>query len=321
MMKKLYFTLAMSIALPFAASAQVFIQNTMFPFNKFVYNPAAAGASGVTNITGMFRSQWLGVDGAPTLFTLGADAPVAKLRGAVGGYLINDKLGPLATTGVNVSYAFRFRLGDDEDKDPTLAIGAQGGFLQKRLNGEFRFAPSQGVNDPIIPGGNYAASTGVPSLGAGIYLSGPKDNYYAGISVQDLLQPSLNSLLLTGAGTNVKVPRSIYAMGGYTFTFTDRISLQPNVGFRTDGRVSQLDINAMLNVKPMVFGLAHRWKDSFSAIAGFNLYDRFFLAYSYDYTISGMNAARDIHSHEIVLSYKFPQVTKLGNKIKNIFEN
>ncbi len=318
-MRKLYVLLTVLLILPFMSKGQVFVQNTMFPFNKFIYNPAAAGASGYTNITGMFRAQWRSIPGAPTLFTLGADAPIRQIRGGLGGYMISDKLGPLTTTGANLSYAFRFALGDPEDeKTPSLAIGAQAGFMQKNLNGFFVFDQQGGI-DPIMGAGNYAASIFTPNLGAGVYFSGPNDKYYAGVSAQDLLEPSLQGLLMAGTVSKARVPRSYYAMGGYTFDFSDRVSLQPNVAFRTDGRTSQLDMNALVNIKPMVFGIAHRWKDSFSGIAGFNVSDRFFFAYSYDYTLSGLNSSRDVHSHELILSYRFPRVERTGPVLENIF--
>ena len=58
-----------------SASAQVYFQNTMYAFNRFVYNPAAAGMSQIgmengVNLTLLGRQQWLGIEGAPRLSTL-----------------------------------------------------------------------------------------------------------------------------------------------------------------------------------------------------------------------------------------------------------
>lgn len=323
MMKKLYVISIMMLALPFIGKAQVYIQSTMFNFNKFVYNPASAGASGATNITSMFRAQWRSMPGAPTTFTLGCDAPIAKIRGAVGGYLINDKLGYLASTGANLGYAFRMALGDpEEESTPTLSIGAQVGVLQKSLNGNIILDQTGGI-DPLITQGNFSASAIVPNLGAGIYFNGPSDKYYVGVSAQDLLEPSLKGLLLSTATVKARVPRSFYVMGGYTFNLNDRMSLQPNMMIKTDGRATQLDINTMLNVKPIVIGLGYRGLANASdlmGIVGFTISDRMFFGYSYDYALSGIQAGRDVHTHELVLSYRFPNITKENTKIWNIFD-
>lgn len=329
MMKKFYFACSfLFLALPFVADAQVYIQSTMFTFNKFVYNPAYAGASGYTQINSMFRAQWRNIPGAPTTFTVGADAPVAKIRGGVGGYFINDRLGYLATSGANVGYAFRTALGDPEDEStPTLAIGAQLGVLQKSLNGTI-ILDRNGLPDPIIPQGQFSQSTIVPNLGAGIYFSGPQDRYYAGASVQDILEPSLQGLVLaTAPNVKARVPRSYYVMGGYTFNLTNdrehNITLQPNVMFKTDGRASQFDVNALLNVKPIVVGVGYRGIGNAAdlmGIAGFNVSDRFFFGYSYDYALSGLQASRDVHTHEVVLTYRFPQTENVRNKVINIFD-
>lgn len=323
MMKKLYLAIAILTAIPVASFGQVFVQNTMFPMNKYVYNPAAAAANGTTSITGMYRAQWVGIKGNPTLATLGAEAQIPQIKGAVGGYFISDKLGPISTTGLNVSYAFRTALGDPEEENtPMLSIGVNGGFTSKAINGQFTpSAPGSGtVVEPLIGQANYQASILAPSLGAGIYFSGAQDKYYVGISAQDLLEPSIKNLFVGNVST-ARVPRSYYVMGGYTFKITERTSIQPNMSFRTDGRVSQLDMNVMANIKPIVIGVAHRWKDSFSGILGVNISDRFFMGYSYDYTISRLNAAGDVHSHEVILTYRFPKVERTGNIIDNIFNN
>ena len=321
MMKKLYLAIAILTAIPVASFGQVFVQNTMFPMNKYVYNPAAAAASGVTSITGMYRAQWVGIKGNPNLATLGAEAEIAQIKGAVGGYFISDRLGPLATTGLNLSYAFRTSLGDpEEESTPTLSIGVNGGFTSKALNSQFTPSTTN-VGEPLLNGqNNYNQSIMAPSLGAGIYFSGNQDKYYVGASVQDLLEPSIKNLLAGNVST-ARVPRSYYVMGGYTFKVTERTSLQPNLAFRTDGRVSQLDLNVLANIKPIVVGLGYRLNDSFSGILGVNVSDRFFMGYSYDYTTSRLNAAGDVHSHEMILTYRFPSVERRGNILEDIFGN
>jgi type IX secretion system PorP/SprF family membrane protein len=295
---------------------QSYIQNTMYNFNRLVYNPATAGTAGGVHMALLGRLQWTGIDGAPSLTTAAIHAPSQRLSGGLGGFIIGDKLGPLSTIGVNVAYAFHLAIGDD---GASLNIGVQGGILQKALNANWRYDPSQGI-DPILgqPFGNFNGSTLVPNLGAGLYFSLPNDRFYIGLSGQDLLEPSVEGMLLDpNIGEESNVPRSFYVMTGYKHEFSERVSLQPNIFVRTDGASFQFDINAILGIKPLVFGVSHRWKDSFSGMVGFNMSDRFFMGYAYDYTISGLNANSDLNSHEIILSYTIPS----GEKFKPVEDN
>ena len=138
-----------------------------------------------------------------------------------------------------------------------------------------------------------------------------------GISGQDLLEPSIEDLLLTsGIGPDSRVARSFYLMGGYRFDFQNEMSLEPNVFIRTDGVLPpQLDVSVFWRYRPVVFGLSRRFfNDSFSGILGFNVLDRAFIGYSYDYTTNALNFAGDVHSHEIIISWSFPSPEEIRKK-------
>ena len=44
-----------------------------------------------------------------------------------------------------------------------------------------------------------------------------------------------------------------------------------------------------------------------------------FLGYSYDYTMNALNAAGDVNTHEIIISYTFPSTSGRINQEKWIF--
>lgn len=320
MMKKLALFVMWVTLFGISGNAQVFIQNTLYPFNRFVYNPAIAGMEDGTTLTLMGRLQWLGIDGAPSLFTTSVDTRIEALQSGVGGYIIADRLGPLTTTGVNGSYSYHLSLVPDKLR---LGIGASAGILQKAINGEFRYDPSNG-EDPVVPLGQYSNSVIVPNLAAGLYLSGLDDDgeeqFYVGISGQDLLEPSIDDITLTpGVGQESRVSRTFYFTAGYRFVLSENVELEPSLLARTDGASSQLDLSAFLTLKSLVLvGLNHRFgNDSFSGSLGVKISDNAFVAYSYDYTISGLNQNGDISSHEIVLSYTFPQGRRRADRIDN----
>lgn len=307
------------LLLSLSASAQVFFQNTMFSYNRIAYNPAYAGMTTGTNFTLMGRQQWVGIQGAPQTYNLTMNTPAPKLGGGIGATLISDRLGPLSTTSLNVAYAYNLRFGANEQF--ALNFGASGGFGQKSLNGNFTY--SQAVVDPLLPQGNYSsASKVVPNLGAGVHFSvfaadGVKEKFFVGLSGIDLLEPSYESLFQTaGNGSNSSVPRTFMLYTGYCHQINEKASFQPMVSVYSNGQSGvskvpfQMNVATYFNLKPVVVGASYRLNDSFSGMMGAEISDRLFMAYSYDYTLTSLNAVGGLSTHELIISYTLPAKTK-----------
>lgn len=306
-MKRLLLTFVALFCVIWEAHAQQDPQYTMYMFNRMAINPGYAGALHQTEFTLLGRSQWVGIEGAPQTFTASANGYVKKIRGGIGGYLIGDQLGPITTAGARVAYAFHLPL-DMEDK-ARLQFGVDGGFYSKTLDvSNFRYNQDGGV-DPTLPLSNV--SDNVLDLGAGVYftLQHPDREFeraYIGVSASHLLEPEL-SAFTTNSLNQTNLSRHFTAIAGYRFNInsTHTVQLQPNTYVRTDGSSLQFDLNCNLYVSPMVFGISHRWKESYSGIVGFNVSDRFFIAYSYDY-VTGPLRQFTSGSHELVLNYRLP---------------
>ncbi|MDP5169738.1 MAG: type IX secretion system membrane protein PorP/SprF [Bacteroidia bacterium] len=318
-MRNLALTLLLLAGAYSLSVAQVFVQNTMYNYNRFVYNPAAAGLGQLgmedgMNLTLLGRMQWLGIEGAPNLSTVAFHTPMEGINSGLGAYLIADQIGPLTTTGLNLAYAYHLEMGRNK-----LSIGVNGGFLQKSINANWVY---YGEDDPTVGRGQYADGTIVPSLGAGLFFTGADGKYFVGVAGQDLLEPSLEALLLTSIGEESTIPRSFYLNAGYVHRINAQQSLEPQIFVRSDGTLPQVDLSLYWRYKPVVFGGSYRFfNDSFAAIFGVNVLDRTFIAYSYDYTLNSLNAAGDISSHEIIISFTFPTRGSQGGKIKDTLDN
>jgi len=59
--------------------------------------------------------------------------------------------------------------------------------------------------------------------------------------------------------------------------------------------------NFLINDK-LSLGVAYRYDDAVSALAGFNVSERIFIGYAYDYTLTELNDYNN-GSHEIILKY------------------
>jgi type IX secretion system PorP/SprF family membrane protein len=298
----------------------------MYNYSRFVYNPATAGMKQVPtesdglNLTLLGRQQWLGIDGGPRMSALSVQSALSDdLRSGLGASVILDELGPLSSVGVDVSYAFYLPIGTNGAQ---LNFGVSGGFRQKSLNGNWIYDRDLNGDDPAII--DAPTSDIVPSLGAGIYFSGPDNRYYFGISGQDLLEPSIEGLLSQQTiGDDSKVARSFFVMGGYRFDLPNEMSLEPTVLARTEGLFPpQVDVNVYWRYKPLTIGAGYRaFNDSFSGMLGFNISPNAFLGYSYDYTLSALNFAGDVSTHELILSYTFPSAKKNPGRKTDIFDN
>ena len=95
---------------------------SLFMFNKLAINPAYAGSRDALTLTGHYRNQWQGIEGAPKTYTFAGHAPFFKNKVGVGLSLISDKIGMVNTTYVDMSYAYRIKINDES----TLALGLQG---------------------------------------------------------------------------------------------------------------------------------------------------------------------------------------------------
>ena len=96
-------------------------QYTQYMYNTINVNPAYAGSRGVTSIFGLYRTQWVGLDGAPETATVSIHAPVGKNVG-LGVSVINDRIGPMDNSSLAVDFSYSFQTSENWK----LALGIKG---------------------------------------------------------------------------------------------------------------------------------------------------------------------------------------------------
>ncbi|MEL0645723.1 PorP/SprF family type IX secretion system membrane protein, partial [Olleya sp. Ti.3.14] len=85
-------------------------QYTQYMYNMNVVNPAYAGSTDGVAIGALYRSQWVGLEGAPTTGTLTLHSPVGKNVG-LGLSLISDEVGPVSETNAYVDFSYTIPVG------------------------------------------------------------------------------------------------------------------------------------------------------------------------------------------------------------------
>jgi len=301
-MKKFLFIAISIVSISGISYGQQDPQFSQNMFNKLYTNPAVAGSSEGICGTLLYRNQWTGFEGAPKTGLFSVDAPVNFLHGGLGlTVLAADELGFENTFMAKLAYAFRFNVGSGN-----LAIGADFAYMQKSIDGDFKF---NDPNDPIIPTSSVSGSV-IPDIGAGIYYN--SDKLYLGASMAHLLESEVDYGDFT-----TEMVRHYYFTGGYRIEFSPSVSLTPSVFVKNAGDQTQVDINANLHFNNRFWiGGSYRLEDAIVLMAGLNITPNLRLGYSYDMTTSDL---KDYSSgtHEIMLGYCY----KIKKKITPINRN
>ncbi|WP_333601506.1 PorP/SprF family type IX secretion system membrane protein [Flavobacterium sp.] len=279
--------------------AQQDAQYTQYMYNTINVNPAYAGSRGVMSIFGLHRTQWVGLDGAPTTNAFSVNTPINNSNLGVGLSFVNDKIGP--TNENTISADLSYTIQTSETYKLSFGVKASGNIFNLDVN---KLNPAD-ANDPNLQNFNNEFS---PNFGAGVYLH--SDKMYLGVSVPNFLQDSKyndNSVAV------FKERMNFYAIAGYVFDLSPSIKFKPAVLTKVvTGSPLQIDASAnFLFFDKLMLGGAYRWDAAVSALAGFQITDGLFIGYSYDMETTQLKHYNS-GSHEIFLRFElFNKVSKM----------
>jgi type IX secretion system PorP/SprF family membrane protein len=295
-MKKLFLFFAISLV-ALALKAQQDPQFSHYMYNTISVNPAYAGSRGVLNITGLHRSQWIGLDGAPTSQTLSLNTPLRNRKMGVGLSVVNDQIGPLNQTFIYGDYSYTVRLTDKLK----LSFGMKAGinWFQPRISSLNTITN----NDPSFVG-STTESVITPNIGAGIYLH--RENWYLGASSPRLVQNKISLGSSLNDTTSVIEERHIFFIAGYLWSVNPQLKLKPTVQLKTvqDAPMSiDATLEALIRNK-LSIGAGLRVGDSFYGMLGYQLTEQFRVGFAYDYTTTRLQNVNN-GTVEFMLSYDF----------------
>lgn len=273
-------------------SAQQDAQYTQYMYNPTVINPAYAGSRDVMSIFGLYRTQWVGLEGAPKTGTLSMHTPIENSRVGLGLSLVNDRIGPSddTTLAADISYTI------DVSYQYKLAFGVKGS--ANLINVDYTKLDIYDPSDPRYQ--QNIDNKFSPNVGAGVYLY--SDNTYVGLSAPALLETSHYN----GMSTYVaKEKIHYYFMAGHVFDLDYNLKFKPSALVKmTEGAPLQVDLSAnfLFNEK-FTAGVAYRWSAALSALVGFQVSDGLFIGYAYDAETTKL-ANYNSGSHEIFLRFE-----------------
>jgi type IX secretion system PorP/SprF family membrane protein len=276
-----------------AGFAQQDAQFTQYMYNTININPAYAGSRGVMSVFGLYRTQWVGLDGAPETSSFSVNTPVGNNVG-LGVSLVNDKIGP--TNENNLSADFSYSI--PTSATAKLSFGIKGSANVFKLDPTKLRPENQG--DPQF---QDFENKFTPNVGAGVYWH--TDKAYVGLSVPNFIQTNRyddNDVAIYKDRINY------YFIAGYVFDLDryETIKFKPALLTKmVEGSPLQVDASAnfMFNDK-FVIGVAYRWSASVSALAGFQITDSLYIGYAYDRETTKL-VNYNSGSHEIFLRFEF----------------
>lgn len=287
-----YIILLLGSVSSFFSQAQQDPQFTQYMYNTMSVNPAYTGSRGHLSILAMHRSQWVGINGAPTTQNLGIDGSIGKNVG-LGLNIINDALGPVDEVFADLNFSYTIRLDDLEKK---LSFGLKGG--GRLFNVDF----SEGTTaNPDVLFQNNIDNRFFPTVGAGVYYHTQRS--YLGFSVPNFFSQDHYDELEQA----IAVERMHYFLiGGTVFDLNRDVKLKPAFFVKwVPGApiIADLSANALIK-ETLTLGLAYRWDDSFSGLFGLKISPALFLGYAYDLTTTDLRSYNS-GTHEVFLRYEF----------------
>ena len=284
-------------------------QITHYMFNPVFFNPAFSGSEGTTRITALHRTQWLGYQptfdegGAPSTQLLTFSTPLIGMNSGIGGYVSNDRLGPLNNLEIQGSYAYFKKFGTG-----MLSAGVKAGLYSQTID----FARYRAINpnDPLINTKGKESQV-KPDLGFGARYQTEK--YYAGISVNHLLGSSFDF----GLNQRAKLEPTLYLTGGYFYEVNFDVKIQMMTLIKSDFNKTAIEFGGIAYLKDTMWGgLSFRESEAAILMFGYSLLKDKSLkvGYALDYVIQNQ-AVKQPTSHEIMLAYEMPVVKAVQRKV------
>ena len=284
------------IILSFQSKAQQDSQFTQYMYNMSVINPAYATAEeGILKLGGLYRTQWVGLEGAPKTGSFFAHTPIND-KIEMGISFTNDNIGDVVNEN-NIFADFAYVLPVGIESKISFGVKAGVTLFDTNFNG-FQLQSGGASTDQAF---DENISRAFPNLGIGAFFF--TDTYYLGLSAPNMLSTkhleNENGIKATGV-QNVHY----FLTGGYVFDIDQNVKLKPAFMARgVKGAPLALDItaNVLINEKLEV-GLGYRLDDAMSALVNFRITPELRVGYAYDYTTTNLGDFNS-GSHEIFILF------------------
>jgi type IX secretion system PorP/SprF family membrane protein len=273
-------------------------QYTQYMYNPLSVNPAYAGARDVLSFVGLYRSQWVGLEGAPRTMNFALHSPIGKKVG-LGINFTRDEIFISDESYLDIDFSYTL----DVSSKAKLALGIKGGAHLLNID-------SNKLNTGGFNNGDPDAQINIdnkfsPQIGAGAFYY--TDNFYLGLSIPNFIETehfdeSSNS---NNSSATAKENVNYYLMTGYTFDVSEALKFKPAVLTKVvQGAPLQVDLSANFLIHDkLTLGAAYRWSAAISGLVGFQVSDQIMIGFAYDRETTDLQQYND-GSYEVFLRFE-----------------
>lgn len=263
--------------------------------NPLLINPAYAGARGNLNIAGLYRRQWVGIEGAPETIMLTSDTPLPDGTNGIGLYITRDKIGVTRETSFSALYSYKIEAGEGN-----LYFGLRAGLIATRTKWSDLIALDNGDEFYLLDSKTFA----VPDFSFGSYYT--QETFFLGFSIPRLLSYRFN---FDKSKYSVRVKPGYYHYlfhGGFTYEIAPDVKFLPSALLTlSPGERIMLDLNAHFLLSERIWaGASFRTTKATSVLFQVAVNNQLKVAYSYYIDFSTLGRFSN-GSHEIMIRYEF----------------
>jgi type IX secretion system PorP/SprF family membrane protein len=271
--------------------------------NRANYNPAAIARTDYLFIYFNTRKQWMGVNGAPTVFNLQSSEFFNDFNSAIGVHLIGDYVG--ASQAYNPMFTYAYRIAKKDRW--AMAMGLSAGVFVRTVNGSLFEADNN--NDPSIFF-NYEKKT-KPDLNVGFefqnlhFIYGFSSTHLFSIAKSDSLFLNTNHRYAYAIYKNDDPQTFSYSAGIQVVNRKDFIEAEANFSFRL--KHLPRTINGPLLKGPqevLDIGVTLRTSRQITLLCGVMVTPYLRIGYAYDQSL--LTRLRNNETHEIMIEYRIP---------------
>lgn len=280
--------------LVFNSIAQQEAQFTQYLDNMQYYNPAYVGSGEVMNVNMFHRQQWVGIEGAPMTQTINLQSPLKYESLGLGVSALNDRVGPLNQTWINVDFSYTLEFDNHDGK---LAFGVKGGVNLVNNTLSDLYAPDDG---DVLASQNISNKL-LPNIGSGVYYH--SKHWFAGASIPRIVQSTAGP-----AELNFADQRHYYgAFGGY-FNVNRMLRIRPSTLVKvTENAPLAIDASlAFIFYDRLWLSSNYRLNDSAGAFFQYQINNNIKFGYGFDIATTSL-FRYNLGTHEVLLSYRFVQ--------------
>lgn len=287
--------LILMLLLPSLSRGQQVPNFTLYKYNRNLINPATAGSNGRSSANFSFKSQMLGVSGAPETQVLNYTQPLQNNLG-FGVSILNDAVFIQQNTAITGDISYKLRVGRYDHLFFGLKIGTGLG------SNMFTNAGAQ-LGDTNFQENETFDRT---QMGVGFFYQ--SQDYFVSLSAPNLLSGPLFSDNFVGSSKSILKQVHVYAGGGYIYNIDRDYFLTTELMVRYyDETPTAFDLSCNLNMfNKIESGINYRYKESISIYSMFKYRRNYLFGFAYEmFTAKEIGGVFKNPSLELTLKYQW----------------